>query len=385
MKIAYFDCPSGIAGNMILGALIDAGLDPLYLKKELQILDIRNWKLVISKIKKDGIAATYFNVNISKQDKHRNLAEIISIIKNNSLSKPVKDLSIKIFKRLAAAEAKVHGLPINKVHFHEVGAVDAIIDIVGACIGFEKLRIDKLFCAPLPHGQGTIKHAHGLLPNPAPATVELLKGVPTYGTDIAAELVTPTGAAIISTLATSFGLMPRQKTEIIGYGAGSLNLPIPNLLRLYIGEAELPTERDAILQIETNIDDTDPEAFPKIIARLMKAGALDAFISPILMKKERQGISLTVLCEPQLRDQILDTLFSLTTTFGARVFLVSREKLSRRIIKVKTKLGKAKVKLGFLGDKLKTVAPEYEDYKKLARKHHLPIQKAYKEIIRSVH
>ncbi|MDD5594245.1 MAG: nickel pincer cofactor biosynthesis protein LarC, partial [Candidatus Margulisbacteria bacterium] len=310
MKIAYFDCPSGLAGNMILGALIDAGLDSHYLEKELGNLRINfavskslrgnrdvqsqvseHYKLQIKKTKKHGIKGTYFDVRAKESKHHRNLAEILRIIKQSRLSKQVKALSTKIFRRLAEAEAKVHGISVDKVHFHEVGAVDAIIDIVGACIGLEKLGIEKVYCSPLPNGRGQIVHAHGLLPNPAPAAAELLKGAPTYSAGIKGELVTPTGAAIISTIA-DFKEMPKMTVETIGYGAGSIDLPIPNLLRIFIGEAELPTEHDAILQIETNIDDMEPGRYDRAIAKLMKAGALDASVQPIRMKKLRDAIKL---------------------------------------------------------------------------------------------
>ncbi|HVN66993.1 MAG TPA: nickel pincer cofactor biosynthesis protein LarC, partial [Candidatus Sulfotelmatobacter sp.] len=252
---------------------------------------------------------------------------------------------------LAEAEAKVHGIPVNKVHFHEVGAVDAIVDIVGACIGLEKLGIEKIYCSPLPNGKGRIVHAHGLLPNPAPATAELLKGIPTYSTGTKGELVTPTGAAIITTLAESFGDLPRLKVERIGYGAGSLDLPQPNLLRVFIGEAELPTERDAILQIETNIDDMDPKNYDRAIARLMKAGALDASVQPIRMKKQRAAVKLEVLCRPEDKDKVLDAVFTATTTIGARIFLVKREKLRREI--------RHGNKISYLGSQIKRIKPEY--------------------------
>jgi hypothetical protein len=386
MKIAYFDCPSGISGNMILGALLDTGLDKDYLNQELlKILnpksEIRNeFQIRITKVKKHGISGTHVEVKPKKEKTFRNLEDILGIINKSRLSKQVKFLGSRIFKRLAEAEAKVHGIPVNKVHFHEVGAVDAIIDIVGACIGIEKLGIEKIYCSPLPSGKGKIVHAHGLLPNPSPAAAELLKGVPTYSAGIKGELVTPTGAAIITTLADSFGDLPRMKVESIGYGAGTMNLPIPNLLRIFIGEAEIPAERDAVLQIETNIDDMDPKHFPQVIARLMKAGALDAYVQPILMKKKRQGFNLVVLCAPEKRDEILDELFTRTTTFGARVYVVPREKLPRKFIKIKTRYGKARTKLGLLGGRVKTIAPEYEDYKLIAKKHRIPIQKVYREI-----
>ena len=211
-----------------------------------------------------------------------------------------------------------------------------------------------------------------------------MKGIPTYGPGIKGELVTPTGAAIISTLADSFGDLPRMELQSVGYGAGSINLPIPNLLRVFIGEAEIPTERDAILQIETNIDDMNPKFYSKAISALMRAGALDAYITPILMKKKRAGINLTVLCDPEARDKIINEIFDQTTSFGVRIYLVPREKLSRKFVKAKTKYGKTKIKLGFLGKQLKTIAPEYEDYKRVAEKHAVPLKKAHKETVRSL-
>jgi pyridinium-3,5-bisthiocarboxylic acid mononucleotide nickel chelatase len=356
MRIAYFDAPSGLSGNMILGALLDAGLEPAYLYRELRKLQMTNHKLQtnyelqITKTKKCGLAGTYFNVAVKESEHHRSLSDILKIIKQSKLSKNVKALSSKIFRRLAEAEAKVHGVTINKVHFHEVGAVDAIIDIVGACLGLEKLGIERIFCSPLPNGKGKIVHAHGLLPNPAPATAELLKGVPTYGAGIKGELVTPTGAAIMTTLAESFGDLPRLEVSSIGYGAGSIDLPIPNLLRVFIGEAQLPAEHDAILEIETNIDDMDPKLYDRAIAKLMKAGALDASVQPIRMKKQREAAKLQILGKPEDKDKLLETLFSETTTIGARVYLVRREKLKRVI--------RAGHKISYLGSQVKTIKPE---------------------------
>jgi uncharacterized protein (TIGR00299 family) protein len=356
MKIAYFDCPSGIAGNMIVGALIDAGIEVEYLVKELQKLQTSNFKLQnkyqlqITKDKKHGIQGTYFNVIVKNDLPRRTLPEVLAIIRHSQLSKYVKRCSARIFRRLARAEAKVHGVAVNKVHFHDVGAIDAIVDIVGACIGFEKLGIGKICCSPLPHGKGFIHHAHGKLPNPAPATVELLKCIPTYGKNIHAELVTPTGAAIISTLAESFGDIPRLKVAAIGYGAGSFELPIPNLLRLFIGEEEFPAEKDAILQIEANIDDMHPKHYDRAIAKMMKAGALDASIYPIRMKKGRNAIKLEVLCEPEDKEKVLNSIFTETTTIGTRVYLVKREKLKREIRRGK--------KISSLGDKIVRIKAE---------------------------
>ncbi|MCU0641318.1 MAG: nickel pincer cofactor biosynthesis protein LarC [Candidatus Margulisbacteria bacterium] len=366
MKIAYFDAPTGLSGNMIIGAMLDAGLEKHYLASQLGNLrlnvavtrhqrgnrDIQSQVselLEIRKTKRRGLAGTYFYVNVKESKAHRSLSDILKIIKQSKLSATVKQRSVLIFRRLAAAEAKVHGVAINKIHFHEVGAVDAIIDIVGACIGLEKLGIEKIYCSPLPNGKGKIVHAHGLLPNPAPAAAELLKGVPTYSTGIRGELVTPTGAAVITTVA-EFGEMPKMIVEGIGYGAGSIDLPQPNLLRLFIGEAELPAEHDAILQIEANIDDLDPGLYDRAIAKLMKAGALDASVQPIRMKKGRDAVKLEVLCRPEDKKKILDAVFTETTTIGARLFLVARAKLKRVV--------RAGQKISYLGGAIKQIKPE---------------------------
>jgi uncharacterized protein (TIGR00299 family) protein len=378
MKTAYFDCSSGIAGNMIIGALLDAGLDANYLKRELNKLRITHYDLRITKAKRGLLSGTLFDVKLTKKDNHRNLKDIFSIIKKSKLSKDVKTLSSRIFKRLAEAESKVHGIPVNKVHFHEVGAIDAIIDIVGTCIGLEKLGIEKVFCSAIAHGKGTIKHAHGILPIPAPATTELLKSVPVFSANVKGELVTPTGAAIITTIASGYVDAPRVELETTGFGAGSKIYPsLINMVRVFIGESEIQTEKDAVLQIEANIDDMNPKFYDKTIAKLMKAGALDAYISPIRMKKQRQAVKLIVLCSPDQRNQILDQIFTQTTTFGVRIFMVPREKLSRKFRKVKIRKAKARVKIGLLGNEIKTIAPEYEDYKRISKKHHIPLKKAY--------
>lgn len=384
MKTAYFDCSSGIAGNMVLGALIDAGLDQSYLIRELRKLRIPHPAFRIKKVKRGSLHGTHLEVKTKPEHHHRHLKDILKIINKSKLSKDVKQLSSRIFKRLAEAEAKVHGEPIGHVHFHEVGAVDAIIDIVGTSIGLEKLGIQKVYSSPIPTGKGKIKCAHGTLPIPAPATVELLKKrkVPIYSGEVNGELVTPTGAAIITTIAEGFGDMPRLKLEAMGSGAGSRIYPtLPNLLRIYIGESFIPSERDTIVQIEANIDDMDPKSYNKVISGLMKSGALDAYTIPVLMKKQRQGVQLVVLCTPENRHPIVTRIFDLTTTFGVRVYLVPREKLSRKFKTVKTRYGKASVKVGLLGQEIKTVAPEFEDYKRMAKKHRIPITKAYYDII----
>ena len=237
----------------------------------------------------------------------------------------------------------------------------------------EKLGIEAIYASPIPHGQGLIKHAHGILPNPAPATAELLKGTPTYGIDVKGEIVTPTGAAIISTLSSGFGPAPKMTVERIGNGAGGKPFPTLGMLRVFIGGAKLATENESILQLETNIDDMDIKPLNKVIAALMKAGALDAFVEPILMKKERTANKLTVLCRPEDKDRLLELIYKVTTTLGVRVFLAGREVLRRKFVKVKTKYGKVNVKLGLLSGQVITAAPEYEDLKKLAKKHRVPL------------
>jgi uncharacterized protein (TIGR00299 family) protein len=399
MKIAYFDCSSGIAGNMIIGALLDAGLSKEYLLKELlKILnpklvpcevegsEFRNkYEIIISKTTRGGISGTYFDVKLHGKDKHRSLQDILKIIKKSKLSEDVKELSSRIFKRLAEAEAKVHAIPINKVHFHEVGAIDSIIDIVGTAIGLEKLGIQKVYGSPLPIGTGIIKCAHGTLPVPAPATAQLLKGVTIYSAGVKGELVTPTGAAIITTIASSFGDIPKIKLEASGSGAGSKIYPsLPNMLKVFIGESLVPSERDTIIQIETNIDDMEPKSFDRVIKGMMKVGALDAYTIPVRMKKKREGKNLVILCRPENRELIITRIFELTTTFGVRVYLIPREKLSRRFKTIKTKYGKVKIKVGSLGKEVKTVAPEFEDYKHLAKKHSIPIKKAYRALTYSL-
>ncbi|MBI5700351.1 nickel pincer cofactor biosynthesis protein LarC [Candidatus Saganbacteria bacterium] len=383
MKTAYFDCASGISGNMILGSLVNAGVPIEHLKKELAKLRITHYSLLVTRKTNNRINATHIEVKTIKEKNHRSLKDINKIIDNSHLSKKIKVLSKKIFYNLAKAEAKVHKCGINEIHFHEVGAIDAIIDIVGSvtCLAF--LGIEEVFCSPINVGSGTTKCAHGTIPIPGPATVELLKGIPIYDSGIKKELATPTGAAIIATLAKSFGPLPRIEVEKTGFGAGGYDLKVqPNFLRVIIGEKELETKKDMVLMIETNIDDIAPKLFDNTITSLLKAGAYDAYFEDIRMKKERAAVKLTVLCPIELEDIILKTIFETTTSFGVRTFLVQREKLGRHFKQINTKYGKAAVKIGTLGKKIMTIAPEYEDYKKLANKHHIPIKKAYREVMR---
>ncbi|MFC1768067.1 nickel pincer cofactor biosynthesis protein LarC [Candidatus Margulisiibacteriota bacterium] len=379
MKIAYFDCPSGISGNMILGALIHAGMPLSHLKKELKKIKIDGYQLSIKEVKKLVFKGTYFNVQASKQTKARSFNDILRIIRTSGLSKAIKDKSLAIFKKLAEAEAKAHGETLNKVHLHDVSGTDAIIDIVGAVIGLEYFNIKDVYCSALPFGKGRIKHRHGYLPNPSPATTILLKGVPTYKTDIKGELVTPTGAAIIREITKQFDALPKLEMETMGLGAGFHDFKIANVARLFIGESEAAYEKDLIYSIETNIDNLNPELYDYIIGKLMKAGALDAYIGSIQMKKKRPGIILSVLSKLEDKEKLLNIIFSETSTLGVRTYLVRREKLERHNIKVKTKYGSIYVKVGKANGKIKNIAPEYEACKKLAKQKNVPLKSVFDE------
>lgn len=375
MKIAYFDCPTGISGNMVLAALLDAGLSLNFLVKELKKLKIKGYRLKLSSVSKSGFRAKHLDVALKDQKSERTISDIYSLIRRSSLKKSVKDLSIRIFERLYHAERKVHGAKMS--HLHELGAIDAMIDIVGTAIGLDKLGITEVYCSPLPFGFGAIKCAHGNLPNPAPATTVLLKGVPMYKKDIKGELVTPTGAAIISAIALSFMNMPKLKLERTGLGAGTQNFNEPNILRLFVGDAQASYSDDLILAIETSIDNMNPELYDHVIQKLMSSGALDAHITPVQMKKKRPGITLTVLSPLNSREKMLALLFSETSTLGVRTYLVKREKLKRQMKRVKTRYGNVLVKVGMAGNKVKNIAPEYDDCARISKKKNVPLKDIY--------
>src|SRR3989338_3492158 len=390
MKVVYFDCFSGISGDMIIGALLDLGLDFKFLEKELKKLNLKNYKIEARRVMKSGISATKFDVielHANKAKYHqeeRNINEINSIINKSKLDKNIRNAIKKIFYKIAAAEAKVHKTSINKVHFHEIGAIDTIIDVAGAVIGFEKLGIKKIYCSKLNIGTGFVEFSHGKWPVPAPATALILKGVPIYHNNIKSELVTPTGAAIITALAAKFGEMPAMKLEKIGYGSGTNNLEQPNVLRVFYGESESDIENfdDKIMVMETNIDNMNPEIFPYVIERLIKSGALDAYSMPINMKKSRIGIKITVLCDKNNIDKLSKIIFEETTTLGIRIFPAGRKKLEREIKTIKTKYGKIRVKISRLNGKIKNITPEYEDCAKITRKYKIPLRKVY-ELLKS--
>jgi len=375
MKIAYFHCFAGISGDMTLGALVDVGLPLEVLEGELNKLGLANWQLKQEKVQKKGLQGTQVKVLIQEEKNHRHFSDILEIIENSQLNPADKELSKRIFYRLAQAEAKIHGTSLEKVHFHEVGALDSIIDIVGTAIGINYLGIKKVYASELHVGKGTIKCAHGLLPVPAPATMELLQGVPIYSTEVEGELVTPTGAAILTTLCENFGSLPQFRVERTGYGAGEKDFPIANLLRLSLGWEEQPCyNQDQAVMMETNIDDMNPQTYEYILQRLLLAGALDVFLQPVQMKKNRPGIVLHVLAAEEKIEQLKKIIFQETTTLGIRTYQVAREILEREFWPVETPYGLINVKVGKMGDKIVNLAPEYEDCKKAAENQGIPFK-----------
>src|SRR6516162_1448609 len=324
MKLAYFDCFSGISGDMTLGALLDAGLDVAQLRSGLAALQVPGWDVSAEKVWKNGMAATYAKVKTEDQSKHRSLSAILEILQKSELAAPVRERASAIFQKLGEAEARVHDVPLEKIHFHEVGAIDAIVDIVGACIGFHFLGIEKFSCSRLNVGGGTVKMAHGILPVPAPATANLLQGKPTYSSGVERELVTPTGAAIVATVCDSIGPQPAMSVRAIGYGAGTADLEgQPNVLRIMIGEAAektVPGFDEEIAVIEANLDDMNPQIYGYFLEKALSAGALDVYTTPVQMKKNRPGTLLTVLCQPQETHTLMSLIFAETTTLGARTY-----------------------------------------------------------------
>lgn len=381
--ILYFDCFSGISGDMILGALLDLGLDPEIWKRELKKLPLDGYEIRISKKMKGFLQGT--DVEIISYDKksHRHLSDLLEIIEKSSVSEKVKELTKKVFIKIAEVESKIHNEPIEEVHFHEIGAIDTIIDVVGSLIALELLKIEEIYSSPLPLGEGFIESSHGIIPIPAPATVELLKGIPVYSNGIKGELVTPTGASIISTLTQNFGPIPYMKIYKIGYGAGKRDLPIPNLLRVFMGEKIINVKEDKNLVIEANIDDMNPQIYGYLMEKLFERGALDVTLTPIFMKKGRPGILLTVLLEPWKEQEITEILFKETSTIGVRKYFVDKIMMDREIREVDTSWGKVKVKISRYGS-FEKISPEYEDCKKIAEKEGIPLINVIKELERIV-
>jgi uncharacterized protein (TIGR00299 family) protein len=423
MRIAYLDCFSGISGDMFLGALLDAGVSPKGFEQTVEALNV-GAHVEISRVNRSGISATKVDVvvngekdsprvrrkEVSAPHEHshahehsgshrhhhhehhnehqhcRGLNEIREIIRTAAISDSAKNTAIAIFEKLGRAESKIHNVPIEKIHFHEVGAVDALVDIVCSAVGAQALAVDEIICSPLNVGGGTVECAHGTFPVPAPATVELLKGAPVYSSGIQAELVTPTGAAIIATLVKHFSSFPELKIEKTGYGAGTRDFPgHANVLRITIGEA-LPqlaakTSRETISVLEANLDDLNPQVFGYVMDRLLEAGALDVFGVPAQMKKNRPGTLLTVLAKPEDADQLAQIVFSETTTLGVRRREEQRQVLARRWQNVSTRFGEVRIKIASLNGTITSYAPEYEDCRRIAVERRVPLKAVMQEAV----
>ena len=379
MKIAYFDCFAGISGDMTLGALIGAGADADRLRKGLAGLGVDGYRIEVGKKITGPIEATDVRVILDDRHRHhhRRLHDILEMIRGAELSEPVKQTAERIFLRLAEAEAKVHGSSPEEVHFHEVGAVDAIVDIVGTALCLEMLGRPKVVASPMPTFHGYAKGAHGTFPLPAPATAEILRGVPWRKLDIEGELVTPTGAAIIREIAAGFGPLPAMTVESIGYGAGKNDFGIPNALRVMIGREAADIESQGVMVIETNIDDLNPQFYETAMERLFAAGALDVFLTPIQMKKNRPGTLLSVICDPDRVETMADIVLADTSTFGVRISRWERLCLDRRWEEVETEFGMIRIKIGERNGRPITASPEYEDCKRLAAEHRVPLRSVH--------
>jgi hypothetical protein len=370
MKTLYFDCFAGASGDMILGALVGLGVDPAVLRGQLSQLGVGGYEIGFETVNRSGLSATRARVQTIEEHHHRHLGDILKIIDASSLSDKVRERAARIFERLAEAEARVHNEAIEKIHFHEVGALDAIIDVVGAAVGFEVLGVERFCCSPLHVGSGTVRMAHGVFPVPPPAVAELLAGVPIYATEVAGELVTPTGAAIIRATCEEFGPLPLMKIERTAYGAGSREYEdFPNALRLMLGEDEtragMRTER--LLVIETNIDDMSPQLFGHVMERALEKGALDCYLTPVQMKKNRPGVLLSLLCRPADSEALTALLFEETTTIGVRSYEVERRALERETVRVKTPFGAIDVKVARLNGRIVNRMPEYEQCRAAAQ------------------
>ena len=394
MKTLYFDCFAGASGNMILGGLIALGVDKDELVRELRSLSAVDFSIEIERVDRSALAAIHVKVVVPEEKGHRHLRDVEKIILDSCLADRVKERALKIFVRLAGAEAKVHGIDVQKVHFHEVGAMDAIIDVVGSCIGFELLGVERFVCSKIHVGSGFVKMAHGTYPVPPPAVAELLNGVPIYSTDVEGELITPTGAAVISVLCDSYGSLPEIVVEQIGYGAGTREYPaFPNALRLMLGETDaLVRERDdrtlnentltdRLVLLETNIDDISPQVLGFAMERSLELGALDCWFTPIQMKKNRPATMLSFLCSAEKRETITNMLYAETTTLGIRSANVERSSLPRETVKVETEFGIADVKVARFADKIVNVMPEYEHVRRLAIESGVPFRVVHAAVL----
>ena len=378
MKVAYFDCPSGAAGDMIMASLLDAGVSLERLRAELAKLALPGWSLVARQVMKGAFRATKVDVEIDAgaHRHHRSLRDILDILERSVLDPSVKERAARIFTRLADAEARAHGSDRESVHFHDVGAVDAIVDVTGGVIALDIAGAQAVHVSALPIGGGTVGGPHGRIPVPAPGTAELLRGFPVVDTGVKAELVTPTGAAILTTLAASAGKMPALTVEAVGYGAGTMELPgTPNVLRCFLGRtADGPTGDETILKLETTIDDMSPQLYETLIERVFEAGALDVFLQPVIMKRGRPGVVVTALCAPEQVGNLSRALFEESTTIGVRWSEWRRARLDREIVQVATAYGTIPFKVSRMAGRVVTVTPEFADVARIAREKSLPVR-----------
>ncbi len=383
MRILYFDLIGGASGDMILAALIDAGVPAAKLAELLAGLNLDEFELKTGFVEKNGFKATKVEIVVGKQPPERHLKEILQVIHKSSLSENIKERAIKIFNNIAAVEASIHNKPVDQIHLHELGGTDTIVDVTGALLALEYLGVSKIYASPIPLGSGFIEGSHGQIPLPAPATLGLLKGLPVRRTDIKAELITPTGAALLAELVDDFSPPPEMKIDQVGYGAGTRDLPVPNLLRVLIGETTGKENqiKNQLIVLESNLDDMNPEIYPYVMDLLFEAGALDVCLVPIQMKKNRPGTQIQVLAEIELAQEMRDILFRETSTLGIRQALIERYSLPRKILEVSTSFGVVRIKVAGEGTKFHKASPEFEDCQKLARENNIPIQQIYQEAI----
>ncbi|MGQ9645785.1 MAG: nickel pincer cofactor biosynthesis protein LarC [Thermodesulfobacteriota bacterium] len=380
MRIAYFDCFSGASGDMILGSMIDVGLNVRELRKELRKIPISDVQLIARKVVKQGISATRVSVKGKQVGKpHRNLRELLKIIEKSRLDSEIKRESREVFERIASVEAKIHRKPVEEIHFHELGGFDSIVDIVGSIWGFRELGIKKLYVSKVNVGSGFVKCEHGVLPVPAPATLALMKGKPIYSSGVERELLTPTGAALLTFLGSDFGYMPEIKVERIGYGAGRDDLPHPNLLRLVIGFPSAHSGMERVMVVETNIDDMNPQFYDYMIERLLAIGVMEVFLTPIMMKKNRPGTLLKIICPTGKLASVTGFLFKETTTLGVRWHEEERNRTDREIVTLGTRYGHIRFKLARWEGEVVNLAPEYEDCKRLAVKKKQSLKEVFEE------
>jgi uncharacterized protein (TIGR00299 family) protein len=383
MKIAYLDCFSGISGDMFIGALIDAGLPLEELRKVLQSLPLEGYSLEVTREERNLLFGTRFKVKVTRDPQpHRRFSDIRDLIRAGNLSPSVRDKSIAIFESIAVEEGKIHGCSAEEVHFHEVGAIDSIVDIVGSVLGMEYLGIGTACASSLPLGSGFVETAHGRIPLPAPATVALLRGIPVHDSGLKEELVTPTGAALVKGLVHSFGPLPPMVIEKVGYGVGSRNLADrPNLLRILIGQEQGGAHEETVVILEANLDDTNPEWLGFLMERLFEAGALDVVFSPGYMKKNRPAVLVHVMGKPHQKDQLMDLLFSESTTLGVRFHFTQRRILERSSVEMDSPWGRMKVKKVFRPDGSFHLLPEFEECRRIAKEKGLPMKDVYSWIM----